>query len=160
MSKAEYNRQYRTPVLTTPLTQLCPDAGPTIIQHEAVTVYNSVNKRVRDVIDFLHEALLAYTKEVLKLLKKRYHELPLILGDVANFITYYTWYKLPTQHFNIQFNIDEGLRCVQFSKIGTEFGLRFCCHKPIVIVKNNDITFDEINNVQDDFDIEENHLSL
>ncbi|KAK0075501.1 hypothetical protein PV326_011519 [Microctonus aethiopoides] len=78
--KTNTERQRETPVLTTPLTQLCPDAGPTIIQHEAVTVYNSVNKRVRDVIDFLHEALLAYTKGVLKLLKKRYHELPLILG--------------------------------------------------------------------------------
>ncbi|KAK0072608.1 hypothetical protein PV325_011117 [Microctonus aethiopoides] len=62
MSEAEYNRQYRTPVLTAPLTQLSPDAGPTIIQHESVTVYNSVNKKLRDVIDFLHEALLAYTK--------------------------------------------------------------------------------------------------
>ncbi|KAK0083436.1 hypothetical protein PV326_006724, partial [Microctonus aethiopoides] len=62
MSKAEYNCQYRTPVLTAPLTQLTSDAGPTIIQHEAVTVYNSVNKKVRDVIAFLHEALLAYTK--------------------------------------------------------------------------------------------------
>ncbi|KAK0079208.1 hypothetical protein PV325_001599 [Microctonus aethiopoides] len=98
MSKDEYNRQYRTPVLTAPLTQLSPDAGPTIIQHKAVTVYNPVNKKVRDVIDFLHEALLAYTKGGLNLLKKRYHELPLILvGD-----------------FNIQFDIDEGLRCVQF----------------------------------------------
>ncbi|KAK0071236.1 hypothetical protein PV325_013245, partial [Microctonus aethiopoides] len=100
MSKAKYNRQYRTPVLTAPLTQLSPDAGPTIIQREAVTVYNSVNTKVRDVIDFLHEALLAYTKEGLKLLKKRYQELPLIFGG----------------DFNIQFDIDEGLRCVQFSK--------------------------------------------
>ncbi|KAK0165531.1 hypothetical protein PV328_004038 [Microctonus aethiopoides] len=82
MSNAESNRQYRTLVPTAPLTQLSPDAGPTIIQHEAVTVYNSVNKKVRDVIDFLHEALLAYTKGGLKLLKKRYHELPLILGGV------------------------------------------------------------------------------
>ncbi|KAK0074659.1 hypothetical protein PV325_007976, partial [Microctonus aethiopoides] len=70
-----------TPVLTAPLTKSSPDTGPTIIQHEAVTVYNSVKKKVRDVIDFLHEALLVYTKEGLKLLKKRYHELPLILGD-------------------------------------------------------------------------------
>ncbi|KAK0077608.1 hypothetical protein PV325_003678 [Microctonus aethiopoides] len=45
-----------------PLTQLSPDTGPTIRQHVAVTVYNSVNKKVRDVIDFLHEALLTYTK--------------------------------------------------------------------------------------------------
>ncbi|KAK0079964.1 hypothetical protein PV326_008447 [Microctonus aethiopoides] len=64
MSKAEYNRQYRTPVFTAPLTQLSPDAGPTIIQYEAVTVYNFVNKKVRDVIDFLHEALLAHMKGV------------------------------------------------------------------------------------------------
>ncbi|KAK0071243.1 hypothetical protein PV325_013238, partial [Microctonus aethiopoides] len=100
MSEAEYNRQYRTPVLTAPLTHLSPDAGPTIIQHESVTVYNSVNKKLRDVIDFLHEALLAYTKEGLKLLKKRYQELPLIFGG----------------NFNIQFDTDEGLHCVQFLK--------------------------------------------
>ncbi|KAK0075770.1 hypothetical protein PV325_006400 [Microctonus aethiopoides] len=70
MSKAEYNRQYslkkkvgaKTPVPTAPLTQLSPDAGPTNIQREAITVYSPVNKKVRDVIDFLHEALLAYTK--------------------------------------------------------------------------------------------------
>ncbi|KAK0082810.1 hypothetical protein PV326_007020, partial [Microctonus aethiopoides] len=72
-----------TPVLTASLTKSSPDTGPTIIQHEAVTVYNSVKKKVRDVIDFLHEALLVYTKEGLKLLKKRYHELPLILGVVT-----------------------------------------------------------------------------
>ncbi|KAK0086416.1 hypothetical protein PV326_005551 [Microctonus aethiopoides] len=66
MSKAEYNRQYRTPVLPAPLTQSSPDAGPTVIQHESVTVYNSVNKKVRNVIDFRHEALLAYTKGGLK----------------------------------------------------------------------------------------------
>ncbi|KAK0083873.1 hypothetical protein PV326_006486, partial [Microctonus aethiopoides] len=84
ISKAEYNRQYRTPVPPAPLTQLSPDAGLTIIQHEVVTVYNSVNKKVRDVIDFLHEALLAYTKGRLKLLKKQYHELPLILGSDFN----------------------------------------------------------------------------
>ncbi|KAK0169649.1 hypothetical protein PV328_011750 [Microctonus aethiopoides] len=76
MSKAEYNRQYRTPVLRAPLTQLCPDAGPTIIQHEAVTVRGS------------------------KLLEKRYHELPLLFGG----------------DFNIQFDTDGGLRCVQFLK--------------------------------------------
>ncbi|KAK0077175.1 hypothetical protein PV325_004322 [Microctonus aethiopoides] len=98
MSKAEYNRQYRTPVPMAPLTHLCPDAGPTIIQHEAVTVYNSVNKNVRDVTDFLHEALLVYTKGGLKLSQKRYHEFPFPLdGD-----------------FNFQFDTDEGLRCVQF----------------------------------------------
>ncbi|KAK0070696.1 hypothetical protein PV326_002177, partial [Microctonus aethiopoides] len=97
MSKAEYNRQYRTPVLTPLLTQLSPDASPKIIQHEAVTEYKSVNKEVTDVINFLHEALLAYTKEGLKLLKKRYDKLPLILGG----------------DFNIQFDTDEGLRSVQ-----------------------------------------------
>ncbi|KAK0177086.1 hypothetical protein PV328_001165 [Microctonus aethiopoides] len=37
-----------TPLLTAPLTQLSPDAGPTIIQHEAVTAYNPVNKEVSD----------------------------------------------------------------------------------------------------------------
>ncbi|KAK0076023.1 hypothetical protein PV325_006000 [Microctonus aethiopoides] len=94
------NRQYRTSVLTAPLTQLSPDAGPTIIQHEEVTVYNSVNKKVRDVIDFLHEALLIYMKGGLKLLKKRYHELSPILGG----------------DFDIQLDTDEGLRCVQFLK--------------------------------------------
>ncbi|KAK0074118.1 hypothetical protein PV326_012728 [Microctonus aethiopoides] len=57
--KINAERQRETPVLTAPLTQLSPDAGPTIIQHEVVTVYNSVNKKIRDVIDFLHEALLA-----------------------------------------------------------------------------------------------------
>ncbi|KAK0073821.1 hypothetical protein PV326_013036, partial [Microctonus aethiopoides] len=104
ISKAEYNRQYRlkkkvgaklksdsakivlrqevgpfeypTPVPTAPLTQLSPGA------------------------DVLYEALLAYTKAGLELLKKRYHELPLILGS----------------DFNIQFDTDEGLRCVQFLK--------------------------------------------
>ncbi|KAK0074466.1 hypothetical protein PV325_008291 [Microctonus aethiopoides] len=75
----------RTPVLTVPSTQLSPDAGPTIIQDE---------------IDFLHEALSAYTKGGLKLLKKRYHELPLILGSDSN----------------IPFDTDEELRCVQFLK--------------------------------------------
>ncbi|KAK0071003.1 hypothetical protein PV325_013685 [Microctonus aethiopoides] len=93
ISKAEYNRQYRQEVgpseypislPTMPLTQLSPDAGPKIIQHEAVKVYNSVNKKVRDVTDFLHEALLAYTKGGLKLLKKRYHEISLILGGDFN----------------------------------------------------------------------------
>ncbi|KAK0074384.1 hypothetical protein PV325_008417 [Microctonus aethiopoides] len=74
----------RTLVPTAPLTQLSPDADSTIIQHEAVTVYNPINKKVRDVIDFLHEALSVYTKESLKLLKKRYHELPLILGGDFN----------------------------------------------------------------------------
>ncbi|KAK0074476.1 hypothetical protein PV326_012416, partial [Microctonus aethiopoides] len=92
--------EYPILVPTAPLTQLSPDAGPTIIQHEAVTMYNSVNKKVKDVIDYLHEALLAYTKGGLKLLKKRYHELPLILGG----------------DFNIQFDTDEELRCVQFLK--------------------------------------------
>ncbi|KAK0176994.1 hypothetical protein PV328_001089 [Microctonus aethiopoides] len=52
------------------MAQLSPDAGPTIIQHEAIIMYNSVNKKVRDVIDFLHEALLAYTKGGSKLLKE------------------------------------------------------------------------------------------
>ncbi|KAK0073997.1 hypothetical protein PV325_008909 [Microctonus aethiopoides] len=59
MSNAKYNRQYRTPVFTAPLTQLSPDADPTIIQYEAFTVYNSVNNKVRGVIDFLYEALSA-----------------------------------------------------------------------------------------------------
>ncbi|KAK0073754.1 hypothetical protein PV325_009302 [Microctonus aethiopoides] len=68
--KINAERQRETPVPTPPLTQLSPDAGPTIIQHEGVTVYNFVNKKVRDVIDFLPEALLAYTKGGLKLLKK------------------------------------------------------------------------------------------
>ncbi|KAK0070719.1 hypothetical protein PV326_002158, partial [Microctonus aethiopoides] len=101
--------EYPTSVPTMPLTQLSSDAGPTIIQHEAVTVYSSVNKKVRDVIDFLHEALLAYTKGGLKLLNKRYHEISLILGG----------------DFNYQFDTDQGLRCVQFLKKETEFGLRF-----------------------------------
>ncbi|KAK0082661.1 hypothetical protein PV326_007086 [Microctonus aethiopoides] len=69
MSNAKYNRQYRTPVFTAPLTQLSPDADPTIIQH--------------------------YQQNCSKLLKKRYHELPLIIGG----------------DFNIQFDTDEGLHC-------------------------------------------------
>ncbi|KAK0075895.1 hypothetical protein PV325_006192 [Microctonus aethiopoides] len=68
--KINAERQRETPLLTAPLTQLSPDAGPTIIQHEAVTAYNPVNKEVSDVIDFLHEALLTYTNGGLKLLKK------------------------------------------------------------------------------------------
>ncbi|KAK0072290.1 hypothetical protein PV325_011589 [Microctonus aethiopoides] len=78
MSKAKYKSSIQaflnigTPVLTAPLTQSNPDAGPTIIQQEAVTVYNSVNKKVR----------------------------ALILGG----------------DFNIRFDTDEGLRCVQFLK--------------------------------------------
>ncbi|KAK0085234.1 hypothetical protein PV326_005988 [Microctonus aethiopoides] len=118
MSKAESNRQYRTPVLTAPLAQLSPDAGPSIIQYEAVTVYNSVNKKVRDVIDFLHEALLAYTKGGLKLLKKQYHELPLIPGG----------------DFNIQFDTDEGLRCVQF--LDKELNLDFVSGNTLGMIRH------------------------
>ncbi|KAK0077032.1 hypothetical protein PV326_010354 [Microctonus aethiopoides] len=79
--KTNAERKRETPVLTVPSTQLSPDA-------------------VRDEIDFLHEALSAYTKGGLKLLKKRYHELPLILGSDSN----------------IPFDTDEELRCVQFLK--------------------------------------------
>ncbi|KAK0072805.1 hypothetical protein PV325_010774, partial [Microctonus aethiopoides] len=153
ISKAEYNRQYRlkkkvgaklksdsakivlrqevgpfeypTPVPTAPLTQLSPGAGLTIIQHEA--------------------ALLAYTKAGLELLKKRYHELPLILGS----------------DFNIQFDTDEGLRCVQFLK--KELNLDIVSGNTLGTTRhviNNDITFEEINIIQDDFNIEENQLSF
>ncbi|KAK0072292.1 hypothetical protein PV325_011587 [Microctonus aethiopoides] len=132
----------RTPVPTAPLIQLSPDAGSTIIQHEAVTVYNSVNEKVKDVIDFLHEALLAYTKGGLKWLKQRYHEL-ILDGD-----------------FNIQFDTDEGLRYVQFLKKELNLDFVSVTTKPIVTVINNDVTIDEINNVQDDFNIEEKQLSL
>ncbi|KAK0076222.1 hypothetical protein PV326_010941 [Microctonus aethiopoides] len=99
MSNAEYNRQYSW-LKKKGGAKLKSDFAKIVLrqEHEAVTVYNSVNKKVGDVIDFLHEALLAYTKGGLKLLKKQYHELPLILGG----------------NFNIQFDTDEGLRCVQF----------------------------------------------
>ncbi|KAK0169710.1 hypothetical protein PV328_010354 [Microctonus aethiopoides] len=112
----------QTPVLTAPLTKSSPDTGPTIIQHEAVTVYNSVKKKVRDVIDFLHEALLVYTKEGLKLLKKRYHELPLILGG----------------DFNIQFDTDEGLRCVHFLK--KELNLNFVSGNTLGTTRHDSVT--------------------
>ncbi|KAK0071933.1 hypothetical protein PV325_012136 [Microctonus aethiopoides] len=106
MSKAEYNHQYRLKKKVGAKLKSDPakivlrqDAGPTIIQHEAVTVYDSVNKKVRDVIGFFH-TLIACTKGGLKLLKKQYHELPFILGG----------------EFNIHFDTNEGLRCVQFLK--------------------------------------------
>ncbi|KAK0091345.1 hypothetical protein PV326_003353 [Microctonus aethiopoides] len=126
--KTNAERQCETPILTTPLTQLSPDAGSTIKQHEAVTVYNSVNKKVRDVIGFLHEALFAYTKGGLKLLKKRYHELPLILGG----------------DFNIKFYTDKELRCVQFlkKKLNLDFvsgnTLRTTRHAANILVKQAD----------------------
>lgn len=65
-----------------------------------VTVYISVNTNVTDIIDFLHEALLVYTEGGSKLLRKRYHELPLILGG----------------DFNIDFNKEDGFRLIQFLK--------------------------------------------
>ncbi|KAK0177117.1 hypothetical protein PV328_001196 [Microctonus aethiopoides] len=102
MSKAEYNHQYRLKRKVG--AKLKSDSAKIILKqkHEAVTVYNSVKKKVRDVRDFLHEALLAYTKGGSKLLKKRYHELPLILGS----------------DFNIQFDSGEELRCISRKSAG------------------------------------------
>lgn len=142
-----------------------------------VTVYISVNKKVEDIMDFLLEALLAYTEGGSKLLKKRYHELPLILGG----------------DFNIQFDTDKGLRLVKFLKeelnldlvSGNTLGTTrhgttidaifsrfvnhvtsdvhvsyFSYHKPIVTVLNNDVTVNEIINVQNDINSEENQFTL
>lgn len=48
-------------------------------QNFMITVYISVNKKIKDVIGFILKDFLVYTEEGLKVLKKRYHELPLIL---------------------------------------------------------------------------------
>lgn len=127
-----------------------------------VSIYISVNQKVNDVIDFIHETLLAYTEGGSKLLKKQYHVLPLVLsGD-----------------FNIDFNKDDGLRLIQFLKselnldivsdrtLGTtRYGTTidavfsrfvnhvstnvhvsyFSYHKPLVTVINNEGTIDLIN---------------
>ncbi|KAK0077455.1 hypothetical protein PV325_003939, partial [Microctonus aethiopoides] len=148
MYKAEYNRQYRTPVPTAPLTQLSPDAGPTIKQHEAVTVYNSVNKKVRDVIDFLHESLLAYTKGGLRRVQflKKELNLEIVSGNTLGTTRHGTSIRIFSRYVN---------------HVTSDFHVsHFSYQKPIVTVINNDITFDEINNVQDDFTIEENQLSI
>ncbi|KAK0073451.1 hypothetical protein PV326_013395, partial [Microctonus aethiopoides] len=83
MSKAEYNCQYR----------LKKKMGAKLKSDFAKIV-------LRQEVGSSEYPDAAYTKGGLKLLKKRYHELPLILGD----------------DFNIQFDTDEGLRCVQFLK--------------------------------------------
>ncbi|KAK0170553.1 hypothetical protein PV328_008390 [Microctonus aethiopoides] len=82
-------------------TKLKSDSTKIVLRQEVgLSEYQSTCTHVRDEIDFLHEALSAYTKGGLKLLKKRYHELPLILGSDSN----------------IPFDTDEELRCVQFLK--------------------------------------------
>ncbi|GFW77889.1 uncharacterized protein TNCV_3910991 [Trichonephila clavipes] len=73
-----------------------PNGKPIVV----VTVYISVNQNVTDIVDYIHETLLAYTEGGSELLGKQYHVLPLILGG----------------DFNIDFDKDEGLRLVQFLK--------------------------------------------
>ncbi|KAK0160300.1 hypothetical protein PV328_007728 [Microctonus aethiopoides] len=137
-----------TPVPTTPLTQLTPDAGATIIQQEAVTVYNSVNKKVKDVIDFLHEALFAYEKGGLRCVQflKKELNLDFVSGNTLGMTRHDTSTGIFSRYVN---HVTSDVHISYFSY-----------HKPIVTVINNDITFDEINNVQDDFNINDNQLSL
>ncbi|KAK0074583.1 hypothetical protein PV325_008114 [Microctonus aethiopoides] len=127
MSKAEYNRQYRTPVLPAPLTQSSPDAGPTVIQHESVTVYNSVNKKVRNVIDFRHEALLAYTKGGLKQCKSharkhetvQFHHFPKRKDSLVKIIN----------NFNQEEAIDRHDAWVKFLKMGKKISPEEVCSR-------------------------------
>ncbi|KAK0071579.1 hypothetical protein PV325_012650, partial [Microctonus aethiopoides] len=99
MFKAEYNRQYRLKKKVG--VKLKSDSAKIVLRQEVGlsehqnTVFTAPLTQLSPDANFLHEALLAHTKEGLKLLEKRYHELPLILGD----------------DFNIQFDTDEGLRC-------------------------------------------------
>lgn len=127
-----------------------------------VSIYISVNQKVNDVIDFIHEALLSYTEGGSKLLRKEYHLLPLVLsGD-----------------FNVDLSKDDGLTLIQFLKselnldivsdraMGTtRYGTTidavfsrfvnhvstnvhvsyFSYHKPLVTVINNESNVDLIN---------------
>ncbi|GBP77334.1 hypothetical protein EVAR_54706_1 [Eumeta japonica] len=71
-----------------------------IIRPLWISTFNVARQNVTNIIDFLHESLLLYTEGGSKLLKKRYHELPLLLGG----------------DFNIDFNKEDGFRLVQFLK--------------------------------------------
>ncbi|GFX42613.1 hypothetical protein TNCV_261481 [Trichonephila clavipes] len=81
-----------------------PNGKPIVV----VTVYDSVNQNVTDVIDYNPETLLAYTEGGSKL-----HALPLIPGG----------------NFNTDFEKDEGLRLVQFLK--SDFNLGFVSGKAL-----------------------------
>ncbi|GFU96167.1 uncharacterized protein TNCV_4506571 [Trichonephila clavipes] len=87
-----------------------PNDKPIVV----LTVYISVT----DIIDYIHEALLAHTLGgSKKLLGKQYHVLPLILGG----------------DFNIDFDKVEGLRLVQFLK--SELNLDFVSGKALGMIR-------------------------
>ncbi|GFV77323.1 ATP-dependent DNA helicase [Trichonephila clavipes] len=79
------------------LAECVIDNGQKII---IVAVYITPNKKLDDIIEFLHRSLLPYTSRGSALLNKNYDKIPMILsGD-----------------FNVNFAIDKSLQLIEFLK--------------------------------------------
>ncbi|GFW49370.1 ATP-dependent DNA helicase [Trichonephila clavipes] len=79
------------------LSECVIDNGRKII---IVAVYITPNKKLNDIIEFLHRSLLPYTSRCSSLLNKNYDKIPMILsGD-----------------FNVNFALDKSLPLIEFLK--------------------------------------------
>ncbi|GFT39009.1 ATP-dependent DNA helicase [Trichonephila clavipes] len=86
------------------LAECVIDNGQKII---IVAVYITPNKKLDDIIEFLHRSLLPYTSRGSALLNKNYDKIPMILsGD-----------------FNVNFALDKSLQLIEFLKDNFTFYL-------------------------------------